>query len=531
MASETHYLRAIMPSLPTEIAQKIRSLCTTPANETMLENLVRLLSGGEHAPDASKGIQEQWSEKQASMKKVLATLVPISEKKRARDEDNLHGEESQQSKKPRLSPSTNTANGNSATPIGPGPPLFTLHSLSVTSPVRKKVDITIHKNAIMMTNPSSGGVEGNVPLLSIRRAFIVPTRGKSKPHWTVILLSSDIPEKGKPAPGASSENQQVMFGLDATSTTPFTTTTYNDGEPSAQVAPKGTETLPAVRQFLSHLNIPLIEPTTDVFKSACAGVGNNACPNGIPGVEAYRAAKGGNLWFSKEGILWGESKPCEFWPVEDLLGKSEGVRIVGSGRTCTVILTRRSIAPGEMQEDEEDMGEETEFGMVNAKEREGVNEWVRNHRHLFGKIGSSAAKEKVPLPVQTSGPLTIRTLMDVSDDEDEDFSANISDLDGSERSSNEGSSEENGGDGSDEEEGEGSEDGEGDLEEKDEDEVEELDPAKHPLLRPGAMPKMSRAALEMAVDIVENAFVGGRGRGEGELEDEDEEDELEDENL
>ena len=36
----------------------------------------------------------------------------------------------------------------------------------------------------------------------------------------------------------------------------------------------------------------------------------------------------------------------------------------------------------------------------------------------------------------------------------------------------------------------------------------ELDPAKHPLLQPGAMPRMSRAALEMAVGVVENAFFG-----------------------
>jgi hypothetical protein len=60
-----------------------------------------------------------------------------------------------------------------------------------------------------------------------------------------------------------------------------------------------------------------------------------------------------------------------------------------------------------------------------------------------------------------------------------------------------------------------------------------LDPAHHPLLRPGAIPRMSKAAMEMAVGIVEDAFAGGGNgeRGGEEGEDElgaEEEDELDD---
>ena len=235
------------------------------------------------------------------------------------------------------------------------------------------------------------------------------------------------------------------------------------------------------------------------------------------------------------GVLWGESKPCEFWPVEDLRGAADGLRIVGSGRTCSVILTRRS-APenGEPAGDEEEeLGEETEFGMVDAKEREGINEWVRSHRHLFGRA-PGAPPEDVPkdvkMKVVNSGPMTIRTLMDGSDSEDEDFSASVSDLDGSERSTDGDSSDEDAsgkeGDGNDSEaDAEGSED---DLkEEEEEEEEEELDPAHHPLLRPGAVPKMSKAALEMAVGIVENDLLGSSAQGRDEP-DEEEEDELED---
>lgn len=517
MAQDQHYLRAVVPTLPTEIAHKIRSICVSVDAEAMLENFVRFLLGGTHSSEASKAIQDQWAPKQAAAQEILKTLSPTSEpadKKRGRDEEDSS---SQQAKKPRLSPQTN---GNPDI----GLPVYTLHAISATSPVRKKVDITIHENAIVMVNPTSRAVETTIPLASIKRAFIVPTRGKSKPHWTAIMLSSDIPDKGKLAPGTTSENHQIILGVDAVSAAPFTTTIYTKDEAAATVSPKGSETLPLLRAFLSHLgdDVSIVEPSTAaVFKSACTGVGSgaSASPDGIPGVEAYRAAKPGNLWFAREGILWGESKPCEFWPVGDLLGRSEGVRLVGSGRTFTVVLTRRLVKDGEVGEDEEDMGEETEFGMVDGKEREAINEWVRNHRHLFGKVTPSQVVEPVKPPPR-QGPMTIRDLLEDDDEEDdEDFEASVSDLDGSERLSSGDSS-------SEDEDGEGSEDGEGEAEgsgEEEDDDVQELDPAHHPLLRPGAMPKMSKAAIEMAVGIVEESMAGPE-----DVDELDEEDELED---
>ena len=511
MVPETHYLRSILPSLPTEIASKLRNLCSSPANESVFENLIRFLSGAEHSPDASKDIYEQWSEKQATTRNVLSNL---SHKKRPRDEDQMDDADSSQSNKRQRLPLQ-----PELTELDSGDPLITLHALSATSPIRKKVDITIHKNVIKFTNPTTHASEGSIPVASMTRAFIVPTRGKSKPHWTVIILSSDIPDRGKLVPGSSPDNQQLIFGTDATCASNFSVTTYPDAMSHNTKLAKGASTLPSLREFLSHLAIPVIEPTVDVFRSACPGIGSNAGVGGIPGIEAYRAAKAGNLWFSKDGILWGESKPCEFWPVADLISKAEGLRIVGSGRTCSVILTRRSNAEDMGGDEEDDIGEETEFGMVDAKEREGINEWVRSHRHLFGDQKNKTISKEEPPKVQPTGPLTIRTLTEESDDDDDDFSASVSDLDGSERLSEESSSE----DESNEDEaeikhGSGEEDGSGEDTEDLEDEDGELDSAKHPLLRPGAMPRMSRAALEMAVNIVEDAFVGKAGQ--------DEEDEL-----
>ncbi|PPQ64900.1 hypothetical protein CVT24_008241 [Panaeolus cyanescens] len=552
MASE-QYLRAIVPHLPKDIASKLRSLCATPANEVILENLIRIVVGASHDAEASKSIQDQWSTAQSAVQNVLKGLLPPPanhEKKRGREDGEQSGEgDAQQVKRQRTDESvvpsgSNTvpaatgvvaASSSPSPPSEPGKPIFTFHAVSTTSPVRKKVDITIHENAFILKGTTAAqAIEGTVPRSSIKRAFIIPTRGKSKPHWTVILLASDISaEKGK----AAVDNQQIIFGVDATSTSVSSTTTYDaSGTPTTKSIPKGTEMLSVLKEFVGHLGqgVSVIEPAVDgVFKSALPGTINTSASaaSGIPGVEAYRGAKAGNLWFAKEGILWGESKPCEFWAVEDLLGKLDGVRVVGAGagRTCSVVVARKSTV--EVPEGEEDMGDESEFGMIDTREREAINDWIRKFRNLFGRNMVNGTLEPAPEPVKQkaapAGPVTIRNLMDESDEEDDDFETSISDLDGSERSTD-GEDDSDDDDADDDEDAEGEDDVSGSGEEEEDDRMDEdepLDPKHHPLLRPGAMPKMSKAALEMAVGIVENDFIGSKRDS---VEEEDEEDELDD---
>jgi hypothetical protein len=236
----------------------------------------------------------------------------------------------------------------------------------------------------------------------------------------------------------------------------------------------------------------------------------------------------------REGILWGESKPCEFWGVEDLIGRTEGLKIIGGiGKTCSVILTRRSrtaapapqagdkntSAEGTTAEDEleEDLGEETEFSMVDSKEKEGIENWVKQHRHMFGTAGGRVPPQE-PTKLEKLapvGPLTIHQMADESDLSDEDFAASSSDDDSSEGDlSSEGSGEEGDEGDETEEDSEGNEgragsaeSGEGDGEE--EEEEEELDPKHHPLLRAGRLPKMSKAVMDIAVGMVVDDLVAG----------------------
>ncbi|KAH6904424.1 histone chaperone Rttp106-like-domain-containing protein [Coprinopsis sp. MPI-PUGE-AT-0042] len=516
---DAKYLDQVAPLLPEQLLASLSNLRTFPNAEAFLEDFLRFVVGAAPSSATTATLQKQWQEKQAVARGTILSLLPPSQshtngQKRTLDE----GTSGADPKRQKTSPPSN------APPTADDTPVFTLHSVSATSPVRRKVDITIGKSTITFKHATSGNLESVIPLSSIRRAFLLPTRGKSKPHWTVVLLSSDTADKDKPSGSATQDSPQIIFGLDATTTAPLNTSTYPNGgsEPTKSTLAKGSPSLPAIREFLSHLpGVVLHEPTSAVFKSAVTGIGSNASTTGIPGVEAYRAAKQGNLWFMKEGILWGENKPCEFWSVEDLINGVEGVRISpGSGRVFSITLARKL----ETEESDENNGEdedqgpqaiETELGMIDSRERDVIADWVRKQQHLFGRKAGDAPltseeikKQKEKQPKYT-GPVTIHQLAAESDSEDEDFTVSSDDDDGGSAASD--SDSEDGGsnaDSNDEQDAEGTDDdGEGEEEE------EVLDPAHHPLLRPGAMPKMSKAAMNMVVDMMEDEVMGAASDG------------------
>ncbi|KAK0448329.1 histone chaperone Rttp106-like-domain-containing protein [Desarmillaria tabescens] len=479
---EPQFLRVVSSCLPGDLSQKLKTLSkSSPEAETILDDVIRFVSGAESGAGGSDG---GWHEKQAAVKKGLDELLHPADLKRRRDAE---GDIPQTSKRPKLDHDD----------ASDGSHRFTLHSVSTTSPIRKKVDIVVHDSIIKFVVPASQAVEAVVPVSQLSRAFILPTRGKTKPHWTVVVISTNTTAKGASSP-------QIIFGLDASAPSPLSTI---DSSAVKKIVNKGDPTLPAIKELLSHLQVPILQPSTEVFKSACTSKGSDGCP----GIEAYLGAKVGSLWFMKEGILWGESKPCEFWPVEDLMGKPDGLRMISAtGRTCTLILTRRS--EGDPGEEEEDGGEETSFSLIDGKEQDGINQWVKRFQGAFGK---KKGEEKRPAPLPATGKMTIMQIGDESDEEDEDFKDDSDEQE--EEATSDSSDEENGGGGDSGSEGdaEGSddEDASGDEDE------EVLKEENHPLLRPGAMPRMSRAAIEMVVDMVEGDMLSS---------DEDEEDELDD---
>lgn len=517
---KTPYLDAASASLPSILSDLLLSFDIFSREK--LDTLVRFCMGGS-CPERIQGHSVAWLSGQDRLRTRFQQIEPQALGKRTRDGEHIGDNgASTSSKKQKVDDVGDDED-----------PLYTLHSISATSPVRKKVNITITSSSIRLTNPTSNAVESRIDLASIRRAFILSNHGKNKnkPRWSVVLISADTSDKKD-----ASSQLQLTFAIDhaPSNAKDLFTTTSQSGETTAH--PKGTETLSYLQSFLEHLppHIHLVtspDPTRDVqpFLSTTAQ----------PYVEAYRHAKEGALYLLESGILWAESKPAEFFALEDLAPDSDepgmgGVKTLSAtGRTFSLFIRRRDVRPkdengDEMDVEEEEMleGEETEFAMIDGKELENVLQWVRRYRNLFGKprqttTGANRQTSNGDVKGKGKGKATAEEVAAMnaedegSDASDEEYVA-PSDTDGGEPSSESDSEDESGAAGSeDEDEAEDS-----DLEgEGDEAEEEELDPARHPLMRPGAMPRMSQAAMDAAVRMVVGDMTG--------QDDEEEEDELE----
>ena len=550
----TLYFDSLQPLLPDDIRKHLdRDLL--PEFKTIVENLLRLAVGAQ-APTV--GAFPCWAELQPRASKIVDNLKrgelehPRPGQKRPRDDDS-----STSSKRARTDDAAQPPAED-----GDDSRVYSLHGISVSTPIRKKVNIDIHRSTIRLTNPASHKEEHPpIPLSVLRRAFLLPTRGKSKPHWSVVILSSDVPispPKGAAAATAKDKDApspQLVFGLDATLTIALTTST-----PEANTThPKGQSSLPLLRALLSHLPVPTLEPSTAVF---CSAAGSQDA-GGVAGVEAYRGAKEGTLWFLDGGVLW-DGKPCEFFALEHLAPVAkdqavEGVRtLTATGRTCSVILrriggggpsanghavsgrARETTADTKDEEanagsdDEKEEAVDIDFGMVDGREQEPIRRWIKARRNRFGRaadLDSSAAADGAGVAGPTLGAKGKAAARkadprneDTEDEEDEDFEVTSTDVSDEDSGTESGSDASKGEDEGDEEEGDASDEDTGDEMDAEE---EELDPKHHPLLCPGAMPRMSRAAVEAVVGMVEQDMMGS-GRAAAAESDEDEEDELDD---
>lgn len=558
-------LEFLSPALPPSLALSLNALS---GNTRSIVNTLAHLLAASKCPTDQIDLRTNWKNSQTAVAARVAEFNSregqTSAQGQKRTLEDSDESSSQPSKKARtsLTPPDEPADD---------PPLFTLHSLSLTAPIRKKADITIHRSSIRLTNPGTHAQEHPpIPLSTLRAAFLLPTRGKTKPHWSILLLTTSSEVKDKAI--------QIAFGLDAVPPG-FVTTSYasgsKDGERTAH--PKGTPALESLRSFLSNLSIPIMEPSTSVFRSS----------SGEGGVEAYRGVKSGTLWFLREGILW-DGRPAEWYPLSEIAKQVEGVdgvrTLSATGRNCSVFLRKvlsaaekayerekekekgkkraqgkKAETENEEEEEEEDEEEviEIDFANVDGKEQDAISRWVKQYRPYFSKTQdstsagpaikppSSPIKSSVPAANgrtrsgRTASAIPSGGQEDEEDEEDEDFAASSSDSgsasgDSSDDGSDAGSEDvgsQSGSDDESEDDGEEKDDESGDAEEEEgEDEEEELDPAHHPLLRAGAMPKMSKAALNAVVGMMEADLEMGVGKGgtRGVESEESEEDELDD---
>ncbi|KAH9020658.1 hypothetical protein EDB84DRAFT_1581066 [Lactarius hengduanensis] len=452
----TPYLDALLDAVPDDaIPLDLKTASTSHSVPKFVDAALRLASGGSPRPEDDARLRDAWPQIQAAPPPPLPHKRP---------------------------PRTKSPNTRKREDGEEDPPHLTLHALSATAPVRHKVDITLHARSLRLAHATTGALVARCARAALTRAFLLPTRARATgaPQWTALLLAGDTPT---PAPSAASrknngagaakgkEKVSARFELACSvpeagkvpHLTSHRSTSTSVASASSSLLPTPSTPHQALLSLLSSLSTST--PTT--------GTGTYPAPTlvqiergaRLAGITAFRGARETSLWFLEGAGILADTRPAEFWALADLARGDAGVRVLSAtGRTCTVILTRCPPPHTTEGSEEDDEGEETEFQMIDGKEREGIMEWESGGSD-DGSPSSSGS---------SSGPGV---------------------HEGGEESGNESGADEG---------AEGSAEAESDDDEGDDEEIVELDPKRHPLLR--------AAAADAAVGLVVDDLVG-RGPG------------------
>lgn len=156
--TQTQYPHTVLSALPKDIARDLRGGWCGGA--VVVENVVRFVCGG--------GQYEEIEEKLDNKGKMRGTGTGTED---VLGVGEIRGEEEEETK--------------TITIRVPGPPQHTLHSISLTSPMRKKVDITTHQRTIWI-HSSSDTTPSELFSLPLSAA---PPHIPQKKHWSVVLMT------------------------------------------------------------------------------------------------------------------------------------------------------------------------------------------------------------------------------------------------------------------------------------------------------------------------------------------------------
>ncbi|KAH9027519.1 hypothetical protein EDB83DRAFT_2230224 [Lactarius deliciosus] len=507
---DTPYLDALLDAVPDDaIPLDLKTASTSHSVPKFVDAALRLASGGSSRQDDDARLRDAWPQIQASLQHALHALgSPHVHAKRKRSP----------SPSPAQAPPTNKKPKHEEEEDGEeDPPHLTLHALSATAPVRHKVDITLHARSLRLAHATTGVLVARCPRAALTRAFLLPTRSRATgaPQWTALLLAGDTPTA---APSAASRKNNGAGAGGVPHLTSHRSTSTSVASTSASSSSSLLPTPSTPHQALLSLLSSVSTSTPTTGTGTCPALKLVQIERGarLAGITAFRGARETSLWFLDGAGILADTRPAEFWVLADLARGDAGVRVLSAtGRTCTVILTRCPPPHTTEGSEEDDEGEETEFQMIDGKEREGIMEWVRKHKSAFGIAVAQGAGTSTGIEGGVA-----RGDSDSDSDFEQESGGGSDDGSPSSSGSSSGPGEHEGGEESDNESGadEGAEDSaeaESDDDEGDDEEIVELDPKRHPLLRAaaaGAIPKMSRAAVDAAVGLVVDDLVG-RGAG------------------
>ncbi|KAJ3047571.1 hypothetical protein HK097_011422, partial [Rhizophlyctis rosea] len=234
-------------------------------------------------------------------------------------------------------------NGNGADSVGSeglGELLYTLQDISIQSPARKKLDINIHTVGVTLTG-KGGSTEFTITKTSLKHLLCLPTPNKTKPHYTICLLSDN--------------GEHLIFGFDDKGSN---LRLLDQTDKSSVVLDKSVsakEKITAALGTLLKRGAAWEEPDKRLYAK---------CGKKYPFLSCYVKAKEGHLYFLTTGLFFGYKKPIIHIPHEDLCK----LDIMGvTGRTFNFVL-------------ETNNGESHEFAMIEAADQNVVSAFM-THCH------------------------------------------------------------------------------------------------------------------------------------------------------
>src|SRR5258708_5048947 len=151
--SNSPFLAAVLSSAPTSLSNKLQDLISSNDDlKIVIDDVLRLCYGNSHSVK-SNYTSEEWAKSVETLRSRVSelggTLLGQQLHKRPLEDE----QDRLDTKKAKTSSTSGPTPNISLDDASSDPPVFTLHSISMTSPVRKKVDITIHRSALRITSP------------------------------------------------------------------------------------------------------------------------------------------------------------------------------------------------------------------------------------------------------------------------------------------------------------------------------------------------------------------------------------------
>lgn len=295
-------------------------------------------------------------EKDSSLENVFIQLINFFKN----DADSGNG------KKRKLNTGPVSTPDPAAATIIDEPSALKLPGVSVQTPIRKKLDLVLTKNALVLRKSAETAPEYVVPVTDIDSVFLLPIPEKAKPQWALIVNPATDESTNK----NRSESIMVTVGEDIV---------------KAIVKPENGELYNGTIQeililYFQRRNISITSEAT-------------MPPNqSLIQVSAYRGSKDGYLYFLPESVFFGFKKPLLVFRLFKIISISYSS--ITKSTFNMIVKYRENLLENENANTQKNNADtkfhEIEFSMIDQAFFEKINQYVEFH----GLDDESLAEER-----------------------------------------------------------------------------------------------------------------------------------------